>query len=380
MASTSGNDSRHDVTQPEDAAPAYMRDTVVGVYDDYADAEGALQALTAAGFARSAIHIAPESDPAPAAIVNTGHQHGAAGITNFFRSLFGVEQQAQHAAYAESVRRGSYVLTVDTQNDEEIDRATDAMGRFNPVDIDERSSAWRQQGWPDGEPAITEPDAGDGGAVQAPSPAQSGTTEMSRIPVIEEALQVGKREVQRGGVRVFRRISEKPVHESVQLREEHVTVERHAVDKPASEADLAAFREGSVEMREMAEEPVVAKTAHVVEEVVVGKEVTQKTEEINDIVRRADVDIEPLGASEVDAWRVHWQDTYARSGGRYEDYDAAYRYGSSMAGAGRFRNDRWEDAEPDIRGDWERQHPESGWDTVKDAVRYGAENAAGRHH
>ncbi|HJV87715.1 MAG TPA: YsnF/AvaK domain-containing protein [Noviherbaspirillum sp.] len=366
MASTSGNDSRHDTHQPEDTAPADLRDTVVGVYDDYADAEGALQALTAAGFAREAIHIASEnaSEAAQPAMVSTGHQHGAAGITNFFRSLFGIDNEAHHEVYAESVRRGSYVLTIDTQNDEEIDRATHIMGRFNPLDIDELSSAWRQQGWSGQE------DIGTGSTASA-------TSETSRIPVIEEELTVGKREVQRGGVRVFRRVSEKPVHESVQLREEHVKVERHAVDKPASEADLGAFKEGSVEMREMAEEPVVAKTAHVVEEVVVNKEVTQKTEEINDTVRRTDVDVEQIGASGVDAWRHHWQDAYGRSGGRYEDYDAAYRYGSAMAGTERFRNYRWEDAEPDLRSDWERQHPESAWDKVKDAVRYGAEST---HH
>ncbi|TFW09899.1 DUF2382 domain-containing protein [Oxalobacteraceae bacterium OM1] len=214
-----------------------------------------------------------------------------------------------------------------------------------------------------------------------------------RIPVVEEDLRVGKREVQRGGVRVFQRMREKPVHEQVNLRDEHVKVERRPVDKPASEADLAAFKEGSVELRETAEEPVVSKTARVVEEVVVGKEVTQRTEDINDTVRRTDVEVEQLGADTTRSGRTdfadttattddsdfrnHWQTQYGSQGGRYEDYDAAYRYGNTLAGSDRMKNYRWQDVEPDVRSDWESSHPESAWDKVKDAVRYGAERVKG---
>jgi len=169
-------------------------------------------------------------------------------------------------------------------------------------------------------------------------------------------------------------------------------VERHAVDQPASEADLAAFKEGSMELREMGEEAIVSKTARVVEEVVVGKEVTQQTQNINDTVRRTDVDVEQLGASgatrtgamsdmsmtsDDSDYRTHWQNAYGTSGGRYEDYDAAYRYGSTAAGSGRFQNYQWTDAEPQLRSDWESNHPDTAWDKVKDAVRYGAERVSG---
>jgi uncharacterized protein (TIGR02271 family) len=221
-----------------------------------------------------------------------------------------------------------------------------------------------------------------------------GTT---TIPVVEESLNVGKREVQRGGVRVYQRTEEKPVEESVQLRQEHVNVERHAVDQPADASTMAAFKEGTVELREMAEEPVVSTTARVVEEVVVGKDVTQETANIKDTVRRTDVEVEQLGASDTGRtattartdigdtsatmadsdFRSHWQNAYGQSGGRYEDYDAAYRYGADLGGSERFRNYRWSDVESDVRSDWETQHPESAWDKVKDAVRYGAERVKG---
>ena len=115
------------------------------------------------------------------------------------------------------------------------------------------------------------------------------------IPVVEEELQVGKREVERGGVRVESRVEEKPVTEQVQLREERVHVERRPVDRPVTDADNA-FREGTLEVTERAEEPVVAKTARVVEEVVVGKQVEEHTETISDTVRRTDVDVQEVNS------------------------------------------------------------------------------------
>ena len=48
------------------------------------------------------------------------------------------------------------------------------------------------------------------------------------IPIVEEELEVGKREIEAGGVRVSTRVSSVPVEKSVTLREEHVSVERRA--------------------------------------------------------------------------------------------------------------------------------------------------------
>jgi stress response protein YsnF len=85
------------------------------------------------------------------------------------------------------------------------------------------------------------------------------------------------------------------VSESVNLREEHATIERRPVDRPATVADL---KEGFVEVRETAEEPVVAKTARVVEEVIVGKESSNRTETVNDTVRGTDVEVERVAGQE----------------------------------------------------------------------------------
>ncbi|WP_245844986.1 YsnF/AvaK domain-containing protein [Noviherbaspirillum humi] len=302
-----------------------------------------------------------------------------------------------HDVYAESVRRGHYVVTVNADSDSQLEQASDILNRFNPVDVDQRAQHWRSQGWAgydENAPQLgrdeIERDRTAYAAMPRTDTTADSTADTQRIPVIQEELKVGKRMVQRGGVRVFQRVRETPVNEEVRLREEQVKVERHPVDRPASEADFASIKEGAVELRETAEEAVVSKTARVVEEVEVGKEVRDRTEQINDTVRRTDVEVEQLGAGDrgmarTDAmmadddteYRRHWQNTYGTSGGRYEDYGDAYRYGSQMAGADSFKNYRWEEAEPQLRSDWERDHPGSTWEKVKDAVRYSVERARG---
>jgi uncharacterized protein (TIGR02271 family) len=114
------------------------------------------------------------------------------------------------------------------------------------------------------------------------------------LPVIEEELQVGKRTVQRGGVRVYTRTTEQPVSETVNLREEHVRVERHPVSREATAQDLEAMPDRVIEVTESAEEAVVAKRARVVEEVVVSKDVDEHEEHVQDTVRRKDVEVEHL--------------------------------------------------------------------------------------
>src|SRR3954463_13118248 len=89
--------------------------------------------------------------------------------------------------------------------------------------------------------------------------------EEGELDVVEEQLEVGKRAVDKGGVRVRRTVEERPVEENVNLREEHVNVERRPANRPVTAADERAFTEGMIEITETAEQVVVAKTARVVE-------------------------------------------------------------------------------------------------------------------
>ncbi len=99
-------------------------------------------------------------------------------------------------------------------------------------------------------------------------------------------------------MRVRSHVIERPVEESVRLREERVSVERRPVNRAVDDSYLNTFREGTIEVAETAEVAVVSKQARVVEEVVVNKEVGERTELVTDTLRRTDVEVEQLGTDE----------------------------------------------------------------------------------
>jgi len=329
----------------------------------------------AAGLAGLAIPgIGPiiAAGPIAAALAGAGAGAVAGGLIGGLTHVGGSEEDAH--VYAESVRRGGALVTVRAEDDM-AERAAEVMRNHNAVDVDRRAEEWKREGW-------------TGFDVNAkPYSAENMNREHETVlPVVEEDLQVGKRQVERGGVRVNARVTEQPVEEQVRLREEHARVERRPVDRPATEADLAAMKQGTIEDRESAEEAVVAKQARVVEEVRVGKEVTDRTETISDTVRRTDVDVDNLATGKLsgsssganDPFRTHYQTHYANTGRAYDDYAPAYQYGSTLANDTRYKGRDWSAIEPDARRDWETSHRGSAWENFKDAVRHGWESVTGR--
>jgi uncharacterized protein (TIGR02271 family) len=261
-----------------------MVGTLVGVFDDYDDAERARNRLASAGLGRDAIQITPErSSWGSGDATWGGRAERSGGLRGFFASLFGTDDDESHGHYSEAVRRGSVVVTINVQDDRQIAQATKIMEECGAIDVDERVERWKASGYT-GYDANAKPLTRDEIA-----------RDRQTLQVIQEDLKVGKRAVQRGAVRVHRRITETPVQEQVTLNEERAVVERRPVDRPATAADFAAFKEGEMEIRETSEEPVVSKSARVVEEVEVGKEASQRTETVNDAVRRTDVDVERTG-------------------------------------------------------------------------------------
>ena len=109
------------------------------------------------------------------------------------------------------------------------------------------------------------------------------------IGVGEEVLNVGTRMVAGKTTRVRRVVVEAPVQQDVTLHTETVVVERR---KPISNQGGELLTEVTVEMSDFNEVPVVSKSTHLVEEVLLRKEVTARIETIRDTVRRDTLEIE----------------------------------------------------------------------------------------
>jgi len=333
-----------------------MAKTVIGLFDDPRQAQQIVQALVDDGFRREDIRTMTSQEEAS---VGTLSAHGV--------------PEAEAQQYAEGIRRGGVLVLVDAADDR-ADRAVAIMERTPAVEHEARL-----------------------GAHVAREPGRSSTAGERRrevetgdvtIPVVEEELQVGTRQVRRGGVRLYTRVTERPVEETVRLRDETVHVERRPVDRPATEADVAAATERTVEVTETDEEAVARKQARVVEEVVVRKDVEEHTETVRDTVRRTEVEVEPVGAEatreargfetyETD-FRQHYTTAASSRGQAYEHWAPAYRYGYTLAGDPRYRGRDWPAIEAEARRDWEQQH-RGTWEEMKDAIRYAWDKVRGRH-
>jgi uncharacterized protein (TIGR02271 family) len=121
----------------------------------------------------------------------------------------------------------------------------------------------------------------------------AAASESGTIQLAEESLAVRKRAVSGPTTRLRRFVVETPVQEQVNLRDEAVTIEHRSVTdgRPVGTAD---FTDKVIEMTETTEEPVISKTAHVIEEVSLRKNVTDRVETVSDTLRRDEVEIEKV--------------------------------------------------------------------------------------
>jgi len=272
-----------------------MTHTVVGLFDDRAQAQAAMNELIAQGFVKENIDISNRSfasgtdNDSEYAITSrdtdTSSGEGIGDrISNFFSSLFDEDDETART-YTNAASEADAILTVQVDSNERARTAQEIFDRHGAFDVDERGSSTY---------AGADNLRGTSAMDRNTRTADTDLKDRQTIPVVKEDLKVGKRDVERGGARIRSRIIERPVEENIRLREEHVVVNRRPVDREISDADLKNFRPGEMELTEHAEVPIVGKQARVVEEVEVGKNVTERQETVRDTVRSTDVDVEQI--------------------------------------------------------------------------------------
>ena len=274
------------------------------------------------------------------------------------------EEDARY--YDEQFRAGRSLVVVNAAGREA--EARRVLEQFGAYDVDRRQAADYDR---------------SGRTATAQTGEQLRGEGTVRIPEVEERLDVEKRERQAGEVRIDKRVEEERKTIPVELEREEVHVERRDVERPLTDADKAAFEEGTIRVPVRAEEAVVRKEAVVTGEVVVDKERHTEREQVSDTVRRTHVEVNKDldrsrtgSATTAAAWsdampryRTHWQERYASKGGRWEEFEPAYRYGYEMRSDPRFRGRRYAEVEPELRAEWGRLHPGSAWDRFKANVR-----------
>ena len=267
----------------ETASPHGGSNTITAFFDDRSEADAAVERLIEAGIPRSSVQVIADSS------TETTTTHESKGFWAYLGELFLADDD--RTTYAEGIRRGGYLITVANYPFDLHDTALDILDDEGSIDLDERAKAWESEGW-------SRTTSNENFATSAYD-RTSGSTSSSElnadgeevIPVVEEELRVGKRDVNNGRVKVRSYVTETPVSESVSLRNENVEVTRRAVDRPVSGTENA-FADRTIEAEEHREEAVISKDARVVEEIAIKKTAEQREQTISDTVRKTEVEID----------------------------------------------------------------------------------------
>lgn len=296
-----------------------MTHTLAAVFETRAEATLAKNELLQNGYDASAIRIHDSGSVAGTARINDDASI-LGNVKQMFSELFGRDHADQHV-YAEALNRGHTVLSLETGSLDEAERAADIIDDFNPIDIDEHESMWRASGW--GADVLRS----GTGPLQTSVGAQQAAPEQHGIRPREDAV-------------VFAR-SEQVVLAPGSLQRGDVA---SGTVPPAAEA--------------------VADIQNTVQRS--GMRIYPRDAGIN----QDSIDIQTGNQQpDDDYFRSHWEKTY--TGGTYQEYDPAYRYGESLKDNPVYRDKEWNDVEPEARASWESRQPQSSWDKFKDAVKHG---------
>jgi uncharacterized protein (TIGR02271 family) len=248
---------------------------IVTLYDTEQHAEDAKHNLEAAGFRSGDM-----STLTGAALAMGRDKLAEPGL---WHRLFGRDVELYEAAvYGRVIGSGGAVLTVRVP-ESDVPRALGILNAHKAVDI--RDRAVREGLIPAIAAKTTLPPKSETVA------AAKGATGEEVFRLAEEHLDIGKRLVREGTTRIRRYVVETPVEHQVTLHEEHVKVIRRAISDPGSLQNID-WTEKTIEVNETAEEPIITKSAHLTEEVVIQKESSDHVQTVKDKVRRQQVEVE----------------------------------------------------------------------------------------
>jgi uncharacterized protein (TIGR02271 family) len=255
--------------------------TAAGLFRSESQAEGAVDALTAAGFSKKDIGVAIASD---------GKSDTRSGVAQKIRSLFSSDERQEYDSgndldvlhhmglrdadanfYRNSLYRGGILVTVNAGA-----RSREADAILHNLGAEDISK----------------------GATTQTSAARSDQGTHS-IQLLGELLRVYKDRVHRGSVTLKKNVVTEHQQVEVPVTREELVIERHPVS--GQQARTGSFEPGKEVTVNLEEERVrVEKQPVVREEVSVGKRQVQQTERVGGDVKHEELKIDREGDVNVD--------------------------------------------------------------------------------
>jgi hypothetical protein len=76
-------------------------------------------------------------------------------------------------------------------------------------------------------------------------------------------------------------------------------------------------------------------------------------------------------------YRREWDERHSAHGETWAENEASYRYGYERASSPEFSGRAFDEAEPDLRRDWEGQYADTPWEKAKHAIQDAWESVIG---
>jgi uncharacterized protein (TIGR02271 family) len=238
------------------------RSFVVGVFQEEAQAQQAMNDLMSAGFSKDEIRYSVHK--------------GGSGITNSLANLGLPEDEATF--YNGEFESGRTVVVVNTSDRQQ--EASQILYRDGGYDYASRSG--RTSGTSSYANAATTGQATD-----------YNTEAGQNIQLREEQLRANKQSVETGAVGLRKEVVSEQQSFDVPVNREEVVIERHAASGQPSDTPIGEGETYRVPVRE--EQVTVDKQAVVREEVSLGKRQVQDSQRVSDTVRREEARVERQG-------------------------------------------------------------------------------------
>lgn len=299
-----------------------METSVIGIYKSSSDAKNAMSELMKTGISADDMQLTGGGQREASGGVTRSLKEET-GVGEVFRRLYGREDTQTHAeTYDRAAGQGHAILTVNAPSEVMAHRAAEVMERFGPIDVDEYASVV---------------------ALGVQDEIQEGRSQSADAAMTAGPSATG-------------------------------TGQKKGSGRSAGPATGAAARgqQGSTVGTTASQETPDGK---IHDDVQKGRPLDMR-KEVRMYQRSSAA---PVQRTDDSRFRSHWQNTQSASGGTYDEFDPAYRFGSESRGSERWSNKQWADAEPDLRKDWEAKNPKGMWERFKETVRYGWENPTGRY-
>lgn len=165
-----------------DSAPqAQSRQTVTAFFESQGEADHAKADLLAAGFAEADIHVLVGE-----AAQRRTEPHRDVGLFRALLDIFVFMPEDDKATYEEGLNRGGVALAVHT-GEAGYERAIDILDRDGAVNLDERETAWKSEGWSPERPSSA-------GGSRVPPGASGFEGEQRHDPMVDEDANKDVRE------------------------------------------------------------------------------------------------------------------------------------------------------------------------------------------